>query len=753
VSGIRARTVSSRVAVGRTHATHRAACFAALAALVATLALPVVAHAQQTRRTVRVWHAYDEAEARALGAVMRAFEASSYGRAYRVEALHVAFGAYAAKLESAIPTGEGPDLFIDAHERIVSYVARGLVQPLGGLGVRELVDFDTAHLDALRVERALYGLPLALKCGALYVNEALLPADPETLEDLAALRARLPPGAYPLVFEAESAYWDASLLHAYGGRLLDAEGNYAFTGPEAARTLAHLRRLVDGGVVPAEASGDLVKKLFVSGRAAAVIGGPWLAPDLPATMRWHVAPLPRVRSAGGAPLVPFVTIEAALLAARARESEGARAFARFLAGPEGASLRSRVARQVVASRTAAMAPAVAGDPFLAAFRRAAESGIPLPSHPRMRATFEPAQRAIRNYLRGGRDADDVLAEGARRFADLVRPLPAERSPAPLVLAVSLVLLLAVAFAVRRARDPDFRVAVRRSLPAYAWVAHAVVVVTLLVVAPLVVGAGTSLFAGAPGALHYVGLANYVDVLTARGGALLGTGSFWVVLLVTVLWTAVNVALHLLFGVGLALLLDRPTLRLRGLYRVLLVLPWAVPSYVTALAWKGMFHRQFGAVNAVITALGGEPISWFARWSTAFAANVATNVWLGFPFMMVVTLGALAAIPQDLYEAAEVDGATAAQRFRLVTWPLLAPSLGPAIAMGAVWTFNMFNVVFLVSGGEPDGGTEILVSEAYRWAFTRSQQLGYAAAYAVLIFGVLVLGTRALGRLGGKEGAR
>jgi arabinogalactan oligomer/maltooligosaccharide transport system permease protein len=285
--------------------------------------------------------------------------------------------------------------------------------------------------------------------------------------------------------------------------------------------------------------------------------------------------------------------------------------------------------------------------------------------------------------------------------------------------------------------------VRRSLPAYAWVAHAVVAVGLLVVAPLLVGAATSFFAGAPGELRYVGLANYVDILTARGGALLGTGSFWLVLCVTLLWTGVNVALHLVLGVGLALLLDRPRTRLRGLWRVLLIVPWAVPSYVTALAWKGMFHRQFGAMNALLSALGAEPVSWFAQWSTAFTANVATNVWLGFPFMMVVTLGALAAIPQDLYEAAEVDGATAWQRFRYVTWPLLMPSLGPAIALGAIWTFNMFNVVFLVSGGEPDGTTEILVSEAYRWAFTRSQQMGYAAAYAVLVFGVLAVFTRVI----------
>lgn len=304
------------------------------------------------------------------------------------------------------------------------------------------------------------------------------------------------------------------------------------------------------------------------------------------------------------------------------------------------------------------------------------------------------------------------------------------------------MLALVGWWIHRARDPAVRLAIRRSIPAYKWVAHAFVAVSALVILPLLVGAAVSLFAGRGRDLHYVGLANYVDILTARGGDLLGDRSFYVVLLVTVLWTVLNLLLHLTIGVALALLLNRPTLRFKGPYRVLLILPWAVPSYVTALAWKGMFHRQLGAINALIEALGGGPVSWFAHFGTAFTANLATNVWLGFPFMMVVTLGALSSIPADLYEAAAVDGATRWQRFRRITAPLLVPSLAPAVVMGAVWTFNMFNVVFLVSGGEPGGSTEILVSEAYRWAFTRGQLYGYAAAYAVLIFGILALWTRA-----------
>jgi arabinogalactan oligomer/maltooligosaccharide transport system permease protein len=105
------------------------------------------------------------------------------------------------------------------------------------------------------------------------------------------------------------------------------------------------------------------------------------------------------------------------------------------------------------------------------------------------------------------------------------------------------------------------------------------------------------------------------------------------------------------------------------------------------------------------------------------------------------------------EAAKVDGASRFQRLWLVTLPMIKPSLLPAVTMGAVWTFNMFNVVFLVSGGEPDGTTEILVTEAYRWAFTRNAQYGYAAAYAVLIFLLLFGRTRLSDWLDARKQAR
>jgi arabinogalactan oligomer/maltooligosaccharide transport system permease protein len=441
----------------------------------------------------------------------------------------------------------------------------------------------------------------------------------------------------------------------------------------------------------------------------------------------------------------------AMLSPKGAGRAEARALARALGATASAVVRAEMGHQVVATLDAWRVAAVSKDDHLMAFHRAAASAIPTPSSLAMRAAWEPANRAIRKVLRGDIEPEDALREAKSRFDDATRPLPPRASPWGAAMAIALLVGAAVLSLVRKFAASRFRRELRASLSAYAYAAPATLGIVLLVVLPLAAGAATSLFVGTRDEPRYVGLANYAAILTARGAALFAQGSFYRTLLVTVLWMTVNIVFHVVIGVTLGLILSRPTMRLKGLYRVLLIVPWAVPSYVTALAWKGMFHKQFGSINAVLGLFGIGPIAWFARFSTAFLANVATNVWLGFPFMMVVAMAALTNVPQEVLEAAELDGASRWKRLRFVTLPMIAPTLIPAIALGAAWTFNMFNVVFLVSGGEPDGSTDILVSEAYRWAFTRDAQYGYAAAYAVLIFVVLSLMSRFLTRLRAPEG--
>ncbi len=244
---------------------------------------------------------------------------------------------------------------------------------------------------------------------------------------------------------------------------------------------------------------------------------------------------------------------------------------------------------------------------------------------------------------------------------------------------------------------------------------------------------------------WVGLRNYAEILgdfniakRAQDGSLVFNYlNFYYTLFFTVVWTVTNVVIGVTVGLVLALMLNVQGLALRPVYRVLLILPWAMPNYITALIWKGMFHQQFGVINHVIRMFGGQGLAWFDTPVSAFATVLATNGWLSFPFMMVVALGALTSIPGELYEAARVDGASRWQQFTAITLPALKPALVPAVILSVVWTFNQFNVIFLVSEGEPSNSTEILITQAYKFAFQR-YRYGYAAAYSTVIFGILLL---------------
>ena len=235
----------------------------------------------------------------------------------------------------------------------------------------------------------------------------------------------------------------------------------------------------------------------------------------------------------------------------------------------------------------------------------------------------------------------------------------------------------------------------------------------------------------PKQAEFVGLDNYVDVLTGQ------RGRFWLQFTNTIVWTVSCVFFHVTIGLALAVLLQR-RFKGRSLYRVLLIVPWAVPSFVSAFAWKFMFNQRFGLINATLESLGFEPVEWFSHRWTALFACIVTNIWMGVPFMMVALLGGLQAINHDLYEAAALDGASPWQQFRNVTLPGLRPVSQSVILLGTIWTFNMFPVIFFVSGGEPAGESEILVTGAFRYAFEGLRNYSLAATYGVLILSMLVV---------------
>ena len=232
----------------------------------------------------------------------------------------------------------------------------------------------------------------------------------------------------------------------------------------------------------------------------------------------------------------------------------------------------------------------------------------------------------------------------------------------------------------------------------------------------------------------IGFGQYIKVFTEPSQP-----DFYVVFLKTVIWTVVNLFFHVVLGVFLALVLNQKEIRGKAIFRAILVLPWAVPQLIVALTWRGMFNYEYGSINLMLTQWFNIPgVQWLRHPLEAFIAVIITNVWLGFPFMMVIALGALQSIPHELYEAADIDGASWYHKLRHITLPLIRPVMVPAITLGTIWTFNNLNIVWLVSNaGEPSDQTHLLVSFVYKAAFN-FYRYGYGAALSMVIFFILLV---------------
>lgn len=255
-------------------------------------------------------------------------------------------------------------------------------------------------------------------------------------------------------------------------------------------------------------------------------------------------------------------------------------------------------------------------------------------------------------------------------------------------------------------------------------------------------------------LNWIGLQNYKDIIF--GGLPVQNFDFFRVLVYNFWWAISNVAVHLPTGVLIAVLLNVKGIWFKKLYRALYVLPVVIPPIVVGTVWRNIFDEQYGAMNQFLTwfvqLFGSEqivrirwlyeytpPISWLLPTGAlplAYYAMMIANFWLGWPFMTLVATGALQSIPRELYEAAEIDGASKSYQFFHVTVPLLKPAMIPAAMYGFTMSFNLFNFVYFMTGGGPSRMTELLVTFAYD--LVRNLRLyGAAGAFSVIIFFVAI----------------
>ena len=233
----------------------------------------------------------------------------------------------------------------------------------------------------------------------------------------------------------------------------------------------------------------------------------------------------------------------------------------------------------------------------------------------------------------------------------------------------------------------------------------------------------------------IGLDNYWRALFVSDSGFLSA------LLATVLWTAVNMALQLVIAFLLASALNVKKLRLRKVYKTLLMFPWAMPGYVSILLWKtGMFNSEFGLLNQWMGALGHEAVRWLSTDVSAFICCTLVNLWLALPFMIMIMDGALQSIDASYYESARLDGASWLERTRYITIPSIKPIIAPAVIITVFTTFKQFDVVYLLTqqmGARTGSNFHTILTYAYENAFV-TNNYGYSSAISIIIFALMLV---------------
>ncbi|MEX2308581.1 MAG: extracellular solute-binding protein [Pirellulales bacterium] len=496
----------------------------------------------------------------------------------------------------------------------------------------------------------------------------------------------------------------------------------------------------------AAALAELADSLFKAGRAAMIINGDWSwvdylnNPELDAA----VAVLPVV-SATGKPMQPMIAPKGFSLNANAspEASTAAMAFVRHMTSP---AVQQRIVERLrgIPVRLSTYEKSLNfPDPTYRVSRTQVENGRLMPVATELRAVWDamrPSYQALLGSQLAPEEAAAAMQADALQKIDMMHRLV---TPSRWLRVMRLVSLILLAVWILWQRDSFLRFAREwpRNRIAYLCLLPAVTTMFLVIVFPLCYNVVLSL--SNMSLVHFrdwkmVGIQNYVEVFADP--------KLWQILGKTIVWTALSVVFHLTLGLVLAVALNGP-IRGKTIYQLLLIIPWAVPAYITALTWRGMFSYEYGAVNLMLLKIQQlppiawlfgllhltPPVNWLGDTARMFQACIVANVWLGFPFMMVVALGGMQGIPHELYEAARIDRASRWQQFQHITLPLLKPVLITAVTLGTLWTFNNLNVIWLVSnGGEPQDATHILVSYVYRAVFDL-YRYGYGAALSMVIF--------------------
>jgi arabinogalactan oligomer/maltooligosaccharide transport system permease protein len=777
-------------------------------ALSAILAFIVFIGCSQhdARRVITIWHQSRPAEREFLQDEIARFEAAHPD--VRVQALYKETEELRASFQSAALAGGGPELVYGPSDVLDTFQTMGILQDMSpwfpanhrGDFVDGALTFLPARSDPVRKELVQIGDRFGNHLALVY-NRRFVPQPPRTTEELVEFAKKNTVDEngdgqkerYGLVWNFTEPFFAIPFVTGYGGWVFVEPASQPelsrvtqrpvpdLASPEAANAYRFIKALRDEHeVIPANCDYELADALFKTGQAAMIINGDWSwadyvdSPDIDAA----VSVLPVVNETG-LPMKPMIAPKGYSLNGNisAETAEVAMTFVDHMTSNEVQQRIVEHLKMLPARKSALEDPLFKTDATLQASLAQLKNGRLMPVETELRAVWD-AMRPPYQALLGGDLTPETAAAAMQADAlakiQQIRHTPEPTAAVAVIQGLGMLLVAAIVIWQRHSFVQLVR-DWRRNQLAYLFVLPSTIAIFAIIVFPFFYNIVLSLSNMSLGNFRdwqVVGLQNYIEVLTDP--------KIWRIFGKTILWTVVNVTFHVGLGLLLAMALNGP-IRGKALYRILLIIPWAVPAYITALTWRGMFNHDYGAVNLLLVqaphwepinwlwnvfGFGGvderhllhdivhfqplawmsslyallgikPPINWLGDVWNAFAACIVANVWLGFPFMMVIALGGMQGIPQELYEAARIDRASRWQQFRHITLPMLKPVLIPAVTLGTIWTFNNLNVVWLVSNtGEPQDRTHILVSYVYKAVFNL-YRYGYGAALSMLIFCLLL----------------
>ncbi len=709
------------------------------------IVLVLISNVVYAKTTIQLWHQMIYSHREVLRDLVRDFEKEnpdiSVSVTYReTEELRSAF-------QSSAMGGSGPELIYGPSDQVGPFATMKLIRPVDEyMSSEEKSDFDPLALVKYDSKTYMIGNSVGNFLMLLY-NTELVKEAPKTLSEFILTAQKLTKDVngdgkidqYGFAFNFTEPFFFVPWVDGFGEHFLNDKNLPNLDSKAMVEAFSLMRDFRDKyKIIPKECDYEMANSLFKEGKAAMIVNGDWSWGDYKnANLKFKIARFPLIEKTNLHP-APLVGTTGFSINANIKSDahlKASLALLKFLTKKESQLSFTEKVSTYPSRLSARESTLVLENEILKDAAKIMEVSRPMPVVPEVRAVWDALRTQYQSVL-AGNQTPEIAAKTAQKDAlkqidNMNEILTPDRSIYLVYLLIGIIFIWPTVLFLKslKVMINDFK---NKDRFPYYMMIPAFLAIFSVVIYPFFYNLFLSFSNFSLKTFNnweLIGFRHYLAVLVDP--------KFYEVFLKTLLWTFSNVFFHVAIGVLLAVIIEQ-VLPKKNFWRTLLIIPWAVPQYITALTWRGMFNQEYGPINIFLQEyLKLSPIQWLSDPWTTFSACVVTNVWLGFPFMMIVALGGLQSISPDLYESAKVDGAGAFQRFRHITWPMLQPVIRPAALLGCIWTFNTLNVIWLVSNsGEPADQTHILVSYVYKAAFNL-YRYGYASALSMIIFVILV----------------